>query len=294
MMLRRLIDAPSSWPEFWESKWGPSLIPGFSTVLGGPTGVGKTTLAMQIGAEMASYEREVLVWSLEMPDWYLKGRVTSSWGLCPESMWVWEKGSLPPLDDIAKADLLIIDYLQKMAQVHRKAIEEISETLRTTCREADTSILAISSVSRSAAARIATSPAHELADIGYGTTGIEYDAAEVWAYNGHRLVSGKRRFGTRIDNEVIYHGESGLVEVVGPWKGDPASATVGHRDSILSKMLPGQWYDADDLVRGGARAKRLKALGALVDDGSVQSRKPPSQGKKRSKRKYALPGTEWQ
>lgn len=163
-----------------------ALRPGNLIIIAGRPSMGKTTLAVNIGANVAGQGKTVAILSLEMSDAELTDRLISSIGGVPleevlkgtmdgdEGMmilsasqrliempiYIDDQGSLTAFDVASKArsikrkhglDLLVIDYLQLMVGVgdnRNQEIEGITRAMKALAKELNIPIILLSQLSR--------------------------------------------------------------------------------------------------------------------------------------------------
>jgi replicative DNA helicase len=163
---------------------------------GAPTGAGKSTLALNIAANLACAGKSVMVFSFELPEGDLAMRFASSMKCSPSefgglNFWVYD-GEVITAEEIREnclrvkrengLDFVVVDKLHDVADCYKEerwkdAIDYASRMLKALAKELDVPILCASKLNRAAYDRDATKPKIEhLCD----SVNIVHDADQVW------------------------------------------------------------------------------------------------------------------
>lgn len=285
---------------------------GSITVLNGPSGQGKSGLAIQIARHIASTGKEVVYLTSELPAKQVLARVAAqirrlSWVsvlqrgpaeaesiarcLSPLALRVIEMGRDSKVsevltrvtDEIGSAPVVILDYLQSMArrlgsEDQRFAVGQISDQLVGWCRDTKGIALAVSSVAREKY-KVAdgTSPI-DLIGAGKDCGEIEYDASAVMFLSTDVSTNGLAPAKLRIAKHR--YGPAGQTiglqfeGALGLFRDDPLAA-LGELEDAAYRAIEAGARTKNEVV-AAVEAKRdsvLKAVDALMRMGFVQG--PP-------------------
>ena len=196
---------------------GGGLVPGSATLLGGEPGIGKSTLALQLAAEMARRGTRVLYASAEESTSQVRARAERL-GAVHDDLWLTTEAEVPALvglvDELAPT-LVLVDSIQT---VHDPAlasaagsvgqVRECAAALVRLAKERDVSIVLVGHVTKDGALAGPRVLEH-LVDTVLGFEGDRHHALRL-------LRASKHRFGSTEDLGVFEMTGRGLVPVTDP------------------------------------------------------------------------------
>lgn len=207
---------PSTMPEF-DRVLGGGIVPGGLILLGGDPGIGKSTLILQIGGQLAAYGRSVLYISGEESGSQVKGRCERLGLTSPQLKFLGETD----IDVIAstvrehRPDFVVLDSIQTMHSAEVDAdpgsvgqVRTVTGQLVALAKELNVPIVVIGHVTKEGAVAGPRSLEH-LVDVVLYLEGDQHHAFRI-------LRAVKNRFGSTNEVGVFDMRPEGMVEVQNP------------------------------------------------------------------------------
>jgi DNA repair protein RadA/Sms len=196
---------------------GGGVVPGSATLLGGEPGIGKSTLALQVAAEMARASTRVLYASAEESTTQVRTRADRL-GAVHDDLWLTTEAEVPALValiDELSPELVVVDSIQTVRDPALASaagsvgqVRECAASLVRLAKERGTALVLVGHVTKEGALA--------------GPRVLEHLVDTVLAFEGDRhhalrlLRASKHRFGSTEDLGVFEMTSTGLVPVADP------------------------------------------------------------------------------